>query len=127
MDWQHGAGAEHRFPGPADRPPQASGSIFALLKAEIGTTVRESHEAAHADFSFIAVEYNQTRLRKYPVYGYVTSIENRPWWPKISPTQRKHSLSMVVGELQTAPQRPTALITCGRTGEVKGHCNRRHP
>ncbi|MEU8653610.1 IS3 family transposase [Streptomyces sp. NPDC048737] len=53
-------------------------SFFGLLKAEIGTTVWESHEQARADvFHFIEVEYNRTRLRKHPVYGYVTPLETR--------------------------------------------------
>ncbi|MCX4458584.1 IS3 family transposase [Streptomyces sp. NBC_01728] len=56
----------------------AAESFFGLLKAEIGTTVWESHEAARADvFRFIEIEYNRTRLRKHPVYGYVTPIETR--------------------------------------------------
>ncbi|WP_413754501.1 IS3 family transposase [Streptomyces sp. R-74717] len=56
----------------------AAESFFGLLKAEIGTTVWESHEAARADvFRFIEVEYNRTRLRKHPIYGYVTPIETR--------------------------------------------------
>lgn len=51
---------------------------FGLLEAEIGTTVRESHEAARADvFRFIEVEYNRTRLRKHPEFGYVTPLETR--------------------------------------------------
>ncbi|MFG2563432.1 IS3 family transposase, partial [Streptomyces sp. NPDC048496] len=53
-------------------------SFFGLLKAEIGTIVWESHQAARADvFRFIEVEYNRTRLRKHPVYGYVTPLETR--------------------------------------------------
>ncbi|MFF1343313.1 DDE-type integrase/transposase/recombinase [Streptomyces sp. NPDC058290] len=56
----------------------AAESFFGLLKAEIGTSVWESHEAARADvFRFIEVEYNRTRLRKHPVYGYVTPLETR--------------------------------------------------
>ena len=56
----------------------AAESFFGLLKAEIGTTVWESREAARADvFHFIEVEYNRTRLRKHPEYGYVTPIETR--------------------------------------------------
>ncbi|GGT80004.1 transposase [Streptomyces atratus] len=56
----------------------AAESFFGLLKAEIGTTVWESHEAARADvFRFIEVEYNRTRLRKHPEYGYVTPLETR--------------------------------------------------
>ncbi len=42
----------------------AAESFFGLLKAEIGTIVWKSHEAARADvFRFIEVEYNRTRLR----------------------------------------------------------------
>ncbi|MEU5599168.1 DDE-type integrase/transposase/recombinase [Streptomyces sp. NPDC020298] len=56
----------------------AAESFFGLLKAEIGTTVWESQEQARADvFHFIEVEYNRTRLRKHPVYGYVTPLETR--------------------------------------------------
>lgn len=56
----------------------AAESFFGLLKAEIGTTVWESHEAARADvFRFIEVEYNRTRLRKHPEFGYVTPLETR--------------------------------------------------
>jgi putative transposase len=56
----------------------AAESFFGLLKAEIGTTVWESHEAARADiFRFIEVEYNRTRLRKHPESGYVTPLETR--------------------------------------------------
>ncbi|MFJ9448685.1 IS3 family transposase, partial [Kitasatospora sp. NPDC101235] len=51
----------------------AAESFFGLLKAEIGTTVWESREAARADvFHFIEVEYNRTRLRKHPEFGYLT-------------------------------------------------------
>ncbi|RBM18050.1 IS3 family transposase [Streptomyces sp. PT12] len=56
----------------------AAESFFGLLKAEIGTTVWESHDAARADvFRFIEVEYNRTPLRKHPEYGYVTPLETR--------------------------------------------------
>lgn len=56
----------------------AAESFFGLLKAEIGTTVWESHAAARADvFRFIEVEYNRTRLRKHPECGYVTALETR--------------------------------------------------
>ncbi|MFI6476054.1 IS3 family transposase [Streptomyces sp. NPDC050516] len=56
----------------------AAESFFGLLKAEIGTTVWESHETARADvFHFVEIEYNRTRLRKHPEYGYVTPLETR--------------------------------------------------
>ncbi|WP_245238484.1 IS3 family transposase [Streptomyces sp. MZ04] len=56
----------------------AAESFFGLLKAEIGTTVWESHEQARADvFHFIEAEYNRTRLRKHVEYGYVTPLETR--------------------------------------------------
>nr|WTB36448.1 hypothetical protein OG781_10615 [Streptomyces sp. NBC_00830] len=52
--------------------------IFCLLKAEIGTTVWESRAAARADvFRFIEVEYNRTRLRKHPEFGYLAPLETR--------------------------------------------------
>ncbi|MGA5438702.1 helix-turn-helix domain-containing protein [Streptomyces griseoincarnatus] len=60
------------------RDDAAAESFFGLLKAEIGTTVWESHEQARDDvFHFIEVDYNRTRLRKHPVYGYVTPLETR--------------------------------------------------
>jgi putative transposase len=56
----------------------AAESFFGLLKAEIGTAVWESREAARADvFRFIEVEYNRTRLRKHPEFGYLTPLETR--------------------------------------------------
>jgi putative transposase len=56
----------------------AAESFVGLLKVEIGTTVWESHEAARADvFHFIEVEYNRTRLRKHPEFGYLTPLETR--------------------------------------------------
>ncbi|MFD8707698.1 IS3 family transposase [Kitasatospora sp. NPDC059648] len=56
----------------------AAESFFGLLKAEIGTTVWESREAARADvFRFIEVEYNRTRLRKHPEFGHLTPLETR--------------------------------------------------
>ncbi|MEW2042224.1 IS3 family transposase, partial [Streptomyces sp. NPDC005534] len=56
----------------------AAESFFGLLKAEIGTTVWESKETARADvFRFIEVEYNRTRLRKHPEFGYLTPLETR--------------------------------------------------
>jgi putative transposase len=56
----------------------AAESWFALLKAEIGTTVWATRAQARADvFRFIEVEYNRTRLRKHPEYGYLTPLETR--------------------------------------------------
>lgn len=56
----------------------AAESFFGLLKAEIGTAVWESREAARADvFHFVEVEYNRTRLRKHPEFGYLTPLETR--------------------------------------------------
>ncbi|WP_138908600.1 hypothetical protein [Streptomyces chryseus] len=69
------ASSPHPLTGPFHPPAQDERGS---LKAEIGTTVWESHEAARADvFRFIEVEYNRTRLRKHPVYGYVTPLETR--------------------------------------------------
>jgi putative transposase len=56
----------------------AAESFFGLLKAEIGTTVWESHQDARDDvFRFIEIEYNRTRLRKHPEFGYLTPLETR--------------------------------------------------
>ncbi|MFI6055914.1 IS3 family transposase [Streptomyces violascens] len=56
----------------------AAESWFAILKAEIGTREWASRAKARADvFRFIEVEYNRTRLRKHPEYGYVTPLETR--------------------------------------------------
>ncbi|WP_371666472.1 hypothetical protein OG985_47665 [Streptomyces sp. NBC_00289] len=44
----------------------------------VGTTVWESRAAACADvFHFIEVEYNRTRLRKHPDFGYLIPLETR--------------------------------------------------
>ena len=56
----------------------AAESFFAILKAEIGTEVWLSKDAARADvFTFIEVNYNRRRLRKDPELGYVTPLEAR--------------------------------------------------
>ncbi|WP_405605722.1 IS3 family transposase [Streptomyces sp. NBC_01410] len=56
----------------------AAESFFGLLKAEIGTTLWESRDAARADvFRFIEVEYNRTTLRRHPEFGYLTPLETR--------------------------------------------------
>ncbi|WP_316783266.1 IS3 family transposase [Streptomyces sasae] len=56
----------------------AAESWFAILKAEIGTTMWETREAARADvFRYVEVEYNRSRLRRHPDYGYVTPLETR--------------------------------------------------
>ncbi|MEU8718705.1 IS3 family transposase [Streptomyces sp. NPDC048663] len=56
----------------------AAESWFAVLKAEIGTTVWETRETARADvFRYIEIEYNRSRLRRHPEYGYVTPLETR--------------------------------------------------
>ncbi|MEU4097479.1 transposase [Streptomyces sp. NPDC026673] len=48
------------------------------VRREIGTTVWESGEAARADvFRFIEVEYNRTRPRGHPEFGYLTPLETR--------------------------------------------------
>ncbi|MBW5249270.1 IS3 family transposase [Streptomyces sp. P01-B04] len=56
----------------------AAESWFALLRAEIGTTVWETREAARSDvFRYVEVEYKRSRLRRHPDYGYVTPLETR--------------------------------------------------
>ncbi|MFD5514316.1 transposase [Streptomyces sp. NPDC127051] len=56
----------------------AAESFFGLLKAEIGTRAWDSRATARADvFRFIEAEYNRTRLRRHPEYGYLTPLETR--------------------------------------------------
>ncbi|MGW1108481.1 IS3 family transposase [Streptomyces sp. NPDC002540] len=63
-------------PGPSYNA--AAESWFAILKAEIGTSMWETREAARADvFRYVEVEYNRSRLRRHPDYGYVTPLETR--------------------------------------------------
>jgi hypothetical protein len=51
---------------------------FALLKAEIGTRRWPDRTTARAEiFTFIETFYNRKRLRRHPVWGYVTPLETR--------------------------------------------------
>ncbi|WP_406337510.1 IS3 family transposase [Streptomyces sp. NBC_00649] len=56
----------------------AAESFFALLKAEIGTRHWPDRATARAEiFAFIETFYNRKRLRKHPVWGYLTPLEIR--------------------------------------------------
>jgi transposase InsO family protein len=56
----------------------AAESWFAVLKSEIGTSVWVTRAEARADvFRFIEVEYNRSRLRQHPEFGYITPLETR--------------------------------------------------
>ncbi|WP_328726444.1 IS3 family transposase [Streptomyces sp. NBC_00259] len=56
----------------------AAESFFALLKAEIGTRCWPDRASARAEiFAFIETFYNRQRLRKHPVWGYLTPLEIR--------------------------------------------------
>jgi hypothetical protein len=62
----------------------------------IGTTVWKSHEAARDDvFRFIEVEYNRTRLRRHPEFGYLTPLETRARLQQDFPPQREQPLSKI--------------------------------
>ncbi|WP_405961831.1 MULTISPECIES: IS3 family transposase [Streptomyces] len=79
----------------------AAESWFAVLKAEIGTTVWETREAARADvFRYIEIEYNRSRLRRHPSMGTSPHSKREPCSGKTSPLQRKHPMSRDRGELQ---------------------------
>ncbi|MFB7087472.1 integrase core domain-containing protein [Streptomyces sp. NPDC056296] len=53
-------------------------SFFALLKEEIGTRRWPDRTTARAEiFAFIETFYNRRRLRKHPVWGYLTPLEIR--------------------------------------------------
>jgi putative transposase len=56
----------------------AEGSFFALLKAEIGTHSRPDRTTARAEiFTFVDTFYHRKRLRRHPVWGYLTPLETR--------------------------------------------------
>lgn len=56
----------------------AAESFFALLKAEIGTRRWPDRTTARAEiFAFIETFYNRKRLRRHPVWGYLTPLETR--------------------------------------------------
>ncbi|WP_055557756.1 IS3 family transposase [Streptomyces sp. NBRC 110028] len=56
----------------------AAGSFWAVLKEEIGTRVWPDRATARAEvFTFIETFYNRRRLRKHPVFGYLTPLETR--------------------------------------------------
>ncbi|WP_055495051.1 IS3 family transposase [Streptomyces sp. TP-A0356] len=56
----------------------AAESFFALLKEEIGTRRRPDRASARAEiFAFIETFYNRKRLRRHPVWGYLTPLETR--------------------------------------------------
>ncbi|MGW1090078.1 IS3 family transposase [Streptomyces sp. NPDC002596] len=56
----------------------AAESFFALLKEEIGTRQWPHTASARAEiFAFIETFYNRKRLRRHPVWGYLTPLETR--------------------------------------------------
>ncbi|MFD8387290.1 IS3 family transposase [Streptomyces sp. NPDC059679] len=56
----------------------AAESFWAVLKEEVGTRVWPDRATARADvFAFIETFYNRRRLRKHPVFGYLTPLETR--------------------------------------------------
>ncbi|MEK0098948.1 IS3 family transposase [Streptomyces sp. A475] len=56
----------------------AAESFFAVLKEEIGTRQWPNRASARAEiFVFIETFYNRKRLRRHPVWGYLTPLETR--------------------------------------------------
>ena len=56
----------------------AAESFFALLKEEIGTRHWPDRTSARADiFAFVETFYNRQRLRRHPLWGYLTPLETR--------------------------------------------------
>ncbi len=56
----------------------AAESFWAVLKEEIGTRTWPDRATARADvFAFIETFYNRRRLRKHPLFGYLTPHETR--------------------------------------------------
>ncbi|WP_328671775.1 IS3 family transposase [Streptomyces sp. NBC_00322] len=86
----------------------AAESFFGLLKAEIGTTLWESRDAARADvFRFIEVEYNRTTLRRHPEFGYLTPLETRT---------RLHTTSPPRSVRTRCPRSGGNFTVCDRVG-----------
>ncbi|MFC9455700.1 hypothetical protein [Streptomyces sp. NPDC056983] len=55
-----------------------AGRFFALLKEEIGTHHWPDRATARSEiFAVIETFYNRKRLRKHPVWGYLTPLEIR--------------------------------------------------
>ncbi|MFE9924301.1 IS3 family transposase [Streptomyces sp. NPDC005774] len=105
----------------------AAESFFGLLKAESGTIVWKSHEAARAGvFCFVEVVYGRTRLRKHPVCGCVTPLETGALTPQDPAPQRNHPLSLARGELHpadgnTSRHRPARSNTPPATQQHNGN------
>ncbi|MFE7156873.1 IS3 family transposase [Streptomyces sp. NPDC057636] len=56
----------------------AAEPFFAVLKEEIGTRQWPDRASARAEiFAFIETFYNRKRLRRHPVWGYLTPLETR--------------------------------------------------
>lgn len=56
----------------------AAESFWAVLKEEIGIRLRPDRATARAEaFAFIETFYNRRRLRKHPLFGYLTPHETR--------------------------------------------------
>ncbi|MEU1628515.1 IS3 family transposase [Streptomyces sp. NPDC020096] len=56
----------------------AAESFFTLLREEIGTRQWPDRASAHTEiFAFIETFYNRKRLRRHPVWGYLTPLETR--------------------------------------------------
>jgi transposase InsO family protein len=78
----------------------AAESFFGLLKAEIGTAVWESREAARADvFRFTRSSTTTPGSASTPSSGTSPPSKPEPGYSATSPPQRKHPLSSSAGEL----------------------------
>ncbi|WP_167543214.1 integrase core domain-containing protein [Streptomyces violaceusniger] len=56
----------------------AAESFWAVLKEEIGIRLWPDRATARAEaFAFIETFYNRRRLRKHPLFGYLTPHETR--------------------------------------------------
>ncbi|MER5225509.1 DDE-type integrase/transposase/recombinase [Streptomyces flaveus] len=75
-------------------------SFFALLKEEIGTRCWLDRASARAEiFTFIEAFHNRRRLRKHPVWGYLTRWRSGSDTSKDTPSRRKHRVSNITGKL----------------------------
>ncbi|MFD3657687.1 hypothetical protein [Streptomyces sp. NPDC058620] len=89
------------------------------LKAEIGTRRSPDRTTARAEiFTFIETFYNRKRLRRHPVWGYLTRWRPASDTSKNTPSQRKHRLSSITGKLHLAAAPTVRAAALGATAAL---------
>ncbi|GAA1156973.1 MULTISPECIES: IS3 family transposase [Streptomyces violaceusniger group] len=82
----------------------AAESFWAVLKEEIGTRLWPDRATARTEvFAFIETFYNRRRLRKHPVFGYLTPHETRQRFRNSHTLAARRRVSRITGKLQWGP------------------------